>query len=60
MTWDDALRHADAQIAEWQASGIGPAEAMIALHNEQAPAQWHQVREQLAAWAMLHRDRWED
>jgi hypothetical protein len=59
VTWADALRHADQQIAEWQRTGVGPAEALMALHNEQ-PARWRLVRDQMAAWAMLHRERWED
>ncbi len=59
MTWADALRHADAQIALWKRCGIGPAAALLALHDEQ-PARWQIVREQMAAWAMLHRERWED
>ena len=59
MTWAEALRHADVQIALWQRDGIGPGEAMVALHNE-VPGRWQQVRVQLAAWAMLHRERWED
>jgi hypothetical protein len=59
VTWEDALRYADAQIEQWQRDGIGPAEALMALHNEQ-PARWQQVREQVAAWAILHRERWED
>ena len=59
MTWAEALRHADAQIAQWKRDGIGPGEALVALHNER-PARWQIVREQLAAWAMLHRERWEN
>ena len=59
MTWDMALRIADQQIAEWKRLRVGPAEAMMALHNEQ-PARWRDVREQVAAWAMLHRERWEE
>jgi hypothetical protein len=59
MTWDMALRIADQQIAVWVADGIGPADAELTLHNEQ-PAHWYRVRQQLAAWVMLHRDRWED
>lgn len=59
MTWEKALLIADEQIAHWKRDGIGPAEAEAALHNQQ-PARWHRVREQLAGWVMLHRDRWED
>jgi hypothetical protein len=59
LTRDDALRIADAQIAQWKRDGIGPAEALLALHNEQ-PARWRQVREQMAEWAVLYWDCWED
>jgi hypothetical protein len=59
MTWNDALRHADRQIAEWKRCGVGPATALVALHDEQ-PSHWMRVREQLAAWAMLQRERWEE
>lgn len=69
MTWAAALRHADRQIALWQRDGIGPAEALMALHNEPptrdegstwAGTRWRQVRQQLAAWVMLHREQWEE
>ena len=59
MTWAEALRHADAQIARWKRDGIGPGEAMVALHDE-VPGRWQIVRQQMAAWAMLYRDKWED
>jgi len=59
MTWTQALRHADRQIAQWQRDGIGPAEALMALHDRQ-PTRWPQVRQQLAAWVMLHREQWEE
>ena len=59
MTWTQALRIADRQIAQWQRDGIGPASALMALHDEQ-PTRWPQVRQQLAAWVLLHKDRWED
>jgi len=35
MTWTQALRIADRQIAQWQRDGVGPAEALMALRNEQ-------------------------
>jgi hypothetical protein len=59
VTWDDAFAIANDQIAEWQRRGVGPAEALFALQNEH-PAHWQQVRELLAAWAILHRERWEE
>lgn len=58
VTWDAALRIADDQIAEWERLGITPVEAEAALRNE-GPARWQRVRKLIAAWVMLHRDRWE-
>jgi len=59
MTWPAAYRIADDQIAFWKRIGITADEAQRALQCD-FPAQWRRVREQLACWAMLHKDRWED
>jgi len=63
MTWKQALRHADEQIAQWKRDGIRPAEAVEALHRPASRNRrdgWWRVRQVLAAWAIQHRDRWED
>jgi len=59
MTWPAAYRIADDQIAYWQQGGITADEATRALAYD-FPATWQAVRRMLAAWAMLHQDRWEN
>jgi hypothetical protein len=59
MTWPAAYRIADDQIAFWKRTGITADEATRALQYD-FPATWHAVRWKLAAWAMAHKDRWED
>ena len=59
MTWPAAYRIADQQLAYWQRTGITADEAQRALQCD-FPAAWDDVRRMLAAWAMAHKDRWED
>jgi len=59
MTWPAAYRIADAQVAYWQRTGITADEAQRALQCD-FPAAWDDVRRRLAAWAMAHKDRWEE
>ena len=59
MTWHAAYRIADEQVAYWQQAGITADEATRALAYD-FPATWIVVRRQIAAWAMQHRDRWEE
>jgi len=59
VTWKQALRHADEQIAQWKRDGIRPAEAMAALRRPAARRDWSRVRQVLATWAIQHQDRWE-
>jgi len=59
VTWHAAYRIADEQVAYWQRSGVTAREAAIALQHD-LPVTWVAVRRQLAAWAMLHQDRWEN
>ena len=59
MTWHAAYRIADDQIAYWQQTGITAEEAERTLRLG-IPAAWDDVRRMLAAWAMLHQDRWEN
>ena len=63
MTWAEAYREADEQIACWRRAGVTPAQAVIALNavdvsdvsdvSEEAALQllWLPVRQRLAAWA---------
>ena len=67
MTWAEAYREADEQIACWRRAGVTPAQAVIALNavdvSEEAALQllWLPVRQRLAAWARLFGEygKWE-
>lgn len=60
LTWPAAYRIADTQVAYWRRTGITADEAQRALLQCDFPAAWDDVRRMLAAWAMLHKARWEE